>query len=293
MPTTTREGLLELWAEQLESVEQNLEAIYGPPGITPTLPDVTTKEGMLEAIADKTEECLQGFYDVLNGYDTVTGNPVTISDAINLPVKDISVDIVAVQDTSGGDPSLTNVCPITGWKSVHVTKDGTDYAIDWTDDAGTVYGGTIDMTTGVLTVTHAGRVFDGTETWQANSGYNFYLASGKGSGSGVTTDGRYSHWVYTGINSTSSDTTKMPSAYIWTTGNLNVQRADIDHTPEAMQEWCLEQYEAGTPFTIMYPLDTPKVYTLDSVQIRTTEGTNVFEADTGDVTIVYAKDYKT
>ena len=32
--------------------------------------------------------------------------------------------------------------------------NGTTYAVDWTDEAGTVYGGTLDLTTGVLTVTH-------------------------------------------------------------------------------------------------------------------------------------------
>jgi hypothetical protein len=34
--------------------------------------------------------------------------------------------------------------------------------IDWTTEAGTVYGGTIDVATGVLTVTHASVILDGT-----------------------------------------------------------------------------------------------------------------------------------
>ena len=52
---TTQEGLLELWAEQLETMEQNLESFFGAPSITPTLPSVTTRDGMLEAIATGAE----------------------------------------------------------------------------------------------------------------------------------------------------------------------------------------------------------------------------------------------
>ena len=44
---------------------------------------------------------------------------------------------------------------------------GTTYPISWQTEAGTVYGGTIDVTTGALTVTHALYTFDGSsdEVW--------------------------------------------------------------------------------------------------------------------------------
>lgn len=58
MPVTTVDGLLEAWADGIETMEQNLEAIYGPPGITPTLPAITTEDGMLEAIAEETEKAV-------------------------------------------------------------------------------------------------------------------------------------------------------------------------------------------------------------------------------------------
>lgn len=70
MPVTTKDGLLEAWAEQLETLEQNLEALYGPPGITPELPSVTNNDGMLEAIADDTEKSAWYFAKVYNA--TVT-----------------------------------------------------------------------------------------------------------------------------------------------------------------------------------------------------------------------------
>ena len=56
----------------------------------------------------------------------------------------------------------SNICPITGLTglSVYVSPsqdvaDATTYAVDWTSDAGTVYGGTMDVVTGLLTVTTA------------------------------------------------------------------------------------------------------------------------------------------
>ena len=56
----------------------------------------------------------------------------------------------------------SNICPITGLTglSVYVSPtndvdDATAYAVDWTSAAGTVYGGTVDIVTGVLTSTMA------------------------------------------------------------------------------------------------------------------------------------------
>ena len=55
MALTTNEGLLETWADGIETLEQNLENLYGPATITPVLPSVTTADGMLEAAAEQTE----------------------------------------------------------------------------------------------------------------------------------------------------------------------------------------------------------------------------------------------
>lgn len=56
----------------------------------------------------------------------------------------------------------SNICPISGRTglSVYVSptqdqQDATTYSVDWTSEAGTVYGGTLDVVTGVLTVDRA------------------------------------------------------------------------------------------------------------------------------------------
>lgn len=56
----------------------------------------------------------------------------------------------------------SNICPIGGFNGGNVivspttnAQDGTTYSVSWQSQAGTVYGGNIDLVSGVLTVTHA------------------------------------------------------------------------------------------------------------------------------------------
>ena len=53
-----------------------------------------------------------------------TGNPVSFTTEIEESFAKLALDITPVQDLSHGDPSPTNICPITGWGSVNVDKVG-------------------------------------------------------------------------------------------------------------------------------------------------------------------------
>jgi len=87
---------------------------------------------------------------------TATGNPIHITDALAKPAEALSVAFAPVQSGSG-DPSPDNVRPISGWTGLTVYHSGEDtdnpttIPISWSD-SGTVYGGTLDVLTGVLTV---------------------------------------------------------------------------------------------------------------------------------------------
>lgn len=90
---------------------------------------------------------------------TATGNPAYFDDgADNLPMKSVTIAISAIQE-GDGDPSLGNIRPISGREVVTLyhsdvdTLDPTEYSIDLSE-AGTVYGGTLDVISGTLTVTH-------------------------------------------------------------------------------------------------------------------------------------------
>ena len=84
---------------------------------------------------------------------------------INLSFK------ISVAETSQESYSpYSNICPITGWTGAKVYHSGADtgnpdvLSITFPTEAGTVYGGTLDVTNGVLTVDRA--IVDlGTLSW--------------------------------------------------------------------------------------------------------------------------------
>ena len=58
--------------------------------------------------------------------DTASGAIASFPDGQNVfPLKSCVVQINPIQDTSGGDPSPSNICPISGWNSVEVIDDPT------------------------------------------------------------------------------------------------------------------------------------------------------------------------
>ena len=95
------------------------------------------------------------FLDSLNGI--IDDVDVAEFDSDGSDLKALIVGIEPVQSGTG-DPSPDNVRPITGHSSVNVivspTLDPLDGTITNIPLGTTVYGGTLDVLTGVLTVTH-------------------------------------------------------------------------------------------------------------------------------------------
>ena len=95
--------------------------------------------------------------------ETASGSIASFSDgADDMPMQSVVVDIEPVQSGSG-DPSPDNVRPISGWTGCEVHRtDGENphviddtYTISWESEAGTVYGGTLDVVSGELVVDRA------------------------------------------------------------------------------------------------------------------------------------------
>ena len=86
---------------------------------------------------------------------TLSGSVLSFNAESTHAVKALSVAIEPVQSGSG-DPAPDNVRPITGWTSAHIyLEDEYDADADPTitiDLNGTIYGGTLNVLTGVLTV---------------------------------------------------------------------------------------------------------------------------------------------
>ena len=116
--------------------------------------------------------------------DTASGTIATFSDGSDaLPAKSVLVTLTPKQSGSG-TPSPSNIRPISGWDEVEVVvsptqsaDDGTTYT---TDLPQTVYGGTLDVVSGVLTVEYATYTLDGVNAnfsgsfGEITSGYCYY-----------------------------------------------------------------------------------------------------------------------
>lgn len=118
-------------------------------------------------------------------FENTSGTDVlTVFSNSDYPLSSLIVAIEPVQEGTG-DPSPENVRPISGWSSIQVFQseeydETADPILEVTisDEAGTVYGGIVDLITGDLTVTKAMKDM-GSFNWGYNTGGNFpYFDSG-------------------------------------------------------------------------------------------------------------------
>ena len=86
-------------------------------------------------------------------------NPATLTPVTITIINNFCLTLQS--DPEGWFP-YSNICPISGRTGLSVyvgpttaQADATTYSVDWTSEAGTVYGGTLDVVTGVLTVDRA------------------------------------------------------------------------------------------------------------------------------------------
>lgn len=210
------------------------------------------------------------------------------------PAISLKVSIVPSQEGTGY-PSPENIRPITGWTAVKVYQaaeydEDEDPVIEVAlgDDAGTVYGGTLDLITGVLTVDRAYQELDGTESWGlwtgatntfAISGLSVYAAIDK------TTSGISTHFkVNSSFNPPSSAGVNI---FCRRDTRLSVCRPEIEGEVltdvDAFKSYLAAQKTAGTPFGVVFFLGTPLTYQLDPEELSTLVGENNIWADCGPV----------
>jgi len=232
----------------------------------------------------------------LTAYPTDTAEGVIASfvdGADGIPLKSLVVGIEPVQ-TGSGDPSPTNVRPISGWTGIEVTvspttdaEDGETYDITFPTEAGTVYGGTLDVTNGVLTVDMT-IVDMGTLNWVYYSTKQRIVAQvngGKPAKDNIGLDGACS--VYKVVN-TSYKLAPDKSIVIGNNFISNSYAAMVVHD---------EDYTDGETFKtavsgqmLVFPISTPVTYQLTPTEVTTLLGTNNIWSDTGDSTVEYRAD---
>ena len=162
--------------------------------------------------------------------------------------------------------------------------------ISWQSEAGTVYGGTLDVTNGVLTVDRAATTIGALSDWFTQGGnYARYVTNGlrnviKKSDSEIC--------VLSDIYPSRSNASSVANAnqvYSNSTGQINFN--DLEYQ-EQSQAGIDAFVAARSSAQIVYKLATPLVIQLDPVTVTTLLGQNNIWADTGDSTVEYPADTK-
>ena len=96
-----------------------------------------------ESISASASQIAQNTADILKAFptDTASGSVASFSDgADGIPLKSLIVNIDPVQDTSSGDPSPENICPISGWTGCEVNATGYNVWDEEWESGGLGYG---------------------------------------------------------------------------------------------------------------------------------------------------------
>jgi hypothetical protein len=213
----------------------------------------------------------------IGGYISIAANT-----EVNTSVK---IQLEAGSTKTAWSP-YSNICPISGRTglSVYVSptqdqQDATTYAVDWTDEAGTVYGGTLDVVTGVLTVDRA-MVDMGTLNYTYDSAGRFYTSiNGKKNEASdqdmmLAISSMYMPMTATAFQNTPTDGTMRGA----TTGGY-VYFRNSAYTDAATFKTAMSGVQ------LCYELATPITYQLSAQEIEALVGTNNVWSDGGNVTV--------
>lgn len=219
---------------------------------------------------------------ILKDFPDLPASIVTVTDALAKPLDSLKVAITPVQSGSG-DPSPDNIRPISGWTGCNVVvsptidaEDGTTYTITFPSEAGTVYGGTLDVTNGTLTVTMA-EVDLGTLNWIKDAttfAYTFFYSS-------------FADVISNNILCSAYKTAKTSEIFssedsvIRFVDNPTIRLRLKDSTKNNLTGVTFKAAMSGVQ--LVYELATPQIYQLTPTEVQMLLGTNNLWADTGEI----------
>lgn len=219
---------------------------------------------------------------------TVNGAIANFPDgANNIPVEACIADITPTQ-TGTGDPSPSNPRPITGFTECNISHNDGDSQSESFEIAfgDTIYGGTLNATTGVLTATYGKTTFDGSEDWSVYSNY--------GMGFSVIVSEMLTQSFGVGLSNvftrvTSSTISSQSNGVRFGANNKRLYFTQLNITGVSdLATW--QTWLSNNDVYVVYPLDTPLIIPLTTTAINTYYGVNNFSADTGDISVSYRAD---
>lgn len=165
---------------------------------------------------------------------------------------------------------------------------GETYEVTFPSEAGTVYGGSLDLTTGVLTVDRIHITYDGTENWQMLES-KLFRADALSILLNSASRNRFDRFKTSNISVWGSAI----NGYAGVIARRVWFKNDTKWT--SLEEWVAylqEQAANGTPLTAVLVLAAPRTYQLTPQEVKTLLGENNVFADAGDVNVDYIADTK-
>ena len=161
---------------------------------------------------------------------------------------------------------------------------GANYSSDWTSTAGTVYAGTVDPVTGVLTVDRA-TVDLGSLNWVAQAAGHFMYSTGIASyvkaPSSNDTVANILCSTAESVSANAVDTTSGALIGIVNNGNIRFRYDGFSNYPP--------QFKSDVSgMQLVYELATPVTYQLSKQEITLLTTTNMW-SDGGNITVIYTK----
>lgn len=222
-------------------------------------------------------------YDILPA-GTASGAVANFETEVGgVPLVDCKAYIVAQQ--SAGTPTPSDPLPISGFTSCTVSVADENmsvqdtYAVSWQTEAGTVYGGNLDLTTGVLTVDRAYVEYDGSndESWS-------YYSVAEGNMFRISATEK----DYT-ISATNTLCNRYKPVYNRTNMTLSGSGRYLDFINDDYSDvtsW--RSHLANNNIQVVYLLTTPVTYQLTPTQVEALLGVNnIYNDVNGDTEVSY------
>ena len=210
-----------------------------------------------------------------------TGNPLTFSFD-----TDTNFDIILQAETGNGLTTVNDSWAIQlelgSTATAYEPYQGDTYSADFSQ---TVYGGTLDWQTGVLTVDKAIKALTGTESVVINNSQYFnaprfeieMVVPGIITTQAENINMICSHYEVAANPVNANDVNH--SICAWMGGSKVYLRDDAYSTVDEYKAYLAAQYAAGTPVQVCYKLATPTTIQLTPQEIKQLQGVNTLYGD--------------
>ena len=218
--------------------------------------------------------------------ETQSGALITFGNGERAPLKKCAVNFDLTQPGSG-DPSPSNVRPITSWTGInlHVSPttaatDGVTYSFSWQTEIGAIYTGHGDLTAGLFTLPKIPLQYNGDNVKYDSAGTGYVTAridSGMSIKSSLVSDYFSTTWP-----------SGTPGRMVATSSRYVYIQLPRDQVPSLNKAGVLSWLTAYQPVILIEP-NAPQTHQITPHQIKSLPGVNYIWSDASGLEITYWK----